>query len=121
MKAFTDLEQSKKLADILPIISADMYYQMDYNLEELIEVPQVIEDIGEHFSLFPEDVPCWSLAALFNLFDWPELSTSSLGDGSIGVMISVYPNGYRHDSGWHDNPVDACVEMIVKLKEKSLL
>ncbi len=38
MKAFTDVEQSKKLAEILPIESADMY--------------------------FNDNEPCWSLAAL---------------------------------------------------------
>ena len=26
MKAYTDIEQSKKLAEILPVESADMYY-----------------------------------------------------------------------------------------------
>lgn len=65
--------------------------------------------------------PCWSLTALLNIFDWPKLSTSSLGDGTIGVMISVYPNGYRHDSCWNYNSVDACYEMIIKLKELNLL
>ena len=117
MKAYTDIEQSKKLSEILPLKSADMSYHASYSGNGVIS--------GYQATLCPFTlvswiaVPCWSLAALFNLFDWPKLSTSSMGDGSIRVMISAYPNGYRHDSGWHDNPVDACVELICKLKENN--
>ena len=34
MKSYTDLEQSKKLAEILPIESADMSYTWDFDDEQ---------------------------------------------------------------------------------------
>lgn len=39
MKAYTDIEQSKKLAEILPIESADMYYfrQIDNDCNRILE------------------------------------------------------------------------------------
>ena len=123
MKSYTDLEQSKKLAEILPIKSADMHYWLAWRggiSEEYKNIPKVgiPKEYKQRKYLW---CPCWSFSALFNIFDWPKLSTSSLGDGTIGIMISVYPNGYRHDSGWFSNPIDACYEMVLKLKEKNLL
>ena len=94
MKAYTDIEKSKKLAEILPVESADMYYH---------------------------PYPCWSLAALLDVLPFPQLSKDNLGSGKIGWMVSAYPDNCRYDSCWHDNPVDACVEMIVKLNEQKLL
>lgn len=116
LKAYTDIEQSKKLAEILPHESADMHY-IKHSFENFYNP---IPFIGK-YSKIHDEIPCWSFSALFNIFDWPKLSTSSLGDGTIGIMISVYPNGYRHDSGWYDNPIDACVEMVLKLHELNLL
>lgn len=113
MKSYTDIEQSKKLTEILPLESADLYYYK-YGL------PHFIEGQGDYESIrtdkYHDYIPCWSLTALFNIFDWPKLSSSSLGVG-----ISVYPNGYRHDSRLFDNPIDACYEMILRLHELNLL
>jgi hypothetical protein len=64
---------------------------------------------------------CWSLAALLELLDYPQLSKDKLGSGKVGWMVSVYLNDCRYDSCWHDNPVDACVSMIEKLNELNLL
>ena len=133
IKAYTDLEQSNILKDILPPESADHHYVrkicdfMGNPVDGKWSTPKYGNPNSsyanyavQNFTSY-EKLPCWSLAALFNLFDWPKLSTSSMGDGSNGVMISAYPNGYRHDSGWHDNPVDACYEMICKLHKQKLL
>ena len=118
MKAYTDLEQSKKLAEILPLKSADMHYWLAWRggiSEEYKNIPKVgIPNKYKRRKYLW--CPCWSLAALFNIFDWPKLSSSSLGVG-----ISVYPNGYRHDSRLFDNPIDACYEMILRLHELNLL
>lgn len=122
-KMYTDINQSKKLAEILPIESADMHYWLAWRggiSEEYKNIPKVgiPEKYKQRKRLW---CPCWTLAALLNIFDWPKVSTSSLGDGNIGIMISVYPNGYRYDSDWFDNPIDACYEMIIKLHEQELL
>ena len=59
MKAYTDIEQSKKLAKILPLESADMYYSK-HSLENYYSP---IPLIGKHSNIHNE-IPCWSLAAL---------------------------------------------------------
>lgn len=114
MKSYTDLEQSKKLAEILPIESADMSYDWFVIGEKYSSIPQCRKYIDD-------ELPCWSLTALLNVLDYPQLSKDKLGSGKIGWMVSVYPNDCRYDSCWHTNPVDACVEMIVKLHEQKLL
>lgn len=65
IKAYTNLEQSKELAKILPLKSADMGY-----------IPSEEDDDGNTLYtadfksefIFGEDcVPCWSLAALIDV------------------------------------------------------
>ena len=115
MKAFTSIEQSKKLAEILPLESADMGWYYSRN-------PQAARNqmwLGTKTE--NADITCWSLAALLELLDYPQLSKDKLGSGKEGWMVSVYPDNCRYDSCWHDTPVDACVEMILKLYELNLL
>ena len=111
MKAYTDLEQSKKLAKILPLESADMNYWCGTQIR-----------IGGHRTMDKDlDIPCWSLSVLLDVLHYPQLSKDKLGSGKAGWMVSAYPNDCRHDSCWHDNPVDACYEMILKLNELKML
>jgi hypothetical protein len=114
MKSYTDIEQSKKLAEILPIESADMYY-VNSDIDKII-IRKWKDEMHDE-----DDIPCWSLTALLNILPSPHLSNDKLGGGKTGWMVSVYPDNCRHDSCWHDNPVDACVGMIIKLKELNLL
>ena len=113
-KICTSLEQSQKLLELgIDINTADMFYTIiDQGL--YLEVKQGIEPSKD-------DIPCWSLAALLDILDYPQLSKDKLGGGKVGWMVSVYPNDCRYDSCWHDNPVDACIEMIIKLHELNLL
>lgn len=114
-KAFTSLEQSKKLAEILPIESADMgwYYSKDPNAaRNQMWVGTKVEN---------SDIPCWSLAALLNILDYPQLSKDKIGDEKVGWMVSVYPDNCRYDSIWYNSPIDACYEMILKLHELKML
>jgi hypothetical protein len=111
IKSYTDLEQSKKLAEILPIESADMHYVL-VDSEKNLYSPS----LGKYIGILPH-YPAWSLAALLSVLPFPQLSKDKLGSGKVGWMVSVYPNNCRYDSCWHDNPVDACVDMIEKLHE----
>ena len=111
MKSYTDLEQSKELAEFLPIDSADMFYRNNGVDAKLM---------WEH-NAHKVKYPCWSLAALLDVLPFPQLSKDKLGSGKVGWMVSVYPDNCRYDSCWHDNPIDACVEMICWLHEKELL
>lgn len=115
MKSCTDLNQSKKLAEILPIESADMHYVMIDTENEIYSA-----GLSNYMGILPS-FPSWSLAALLELLDYPQLSKDKLGSGKVGWMISVYPNNCRYDSRWYDNPVDACVEMIIKIHELKIL
>jgi len=54
MKAYTDLEQSRKLAEILPLESADMWVHPYWD-----DVPNIGTADLEY-----NQFPCWSLAAL---------------------------------------------------------
>ena len=116
MKSYTDLEQSKVLSKILPLESADMWYQytgisIKDGSKKPIYFPMVIRDCESD-----EDIPCWSLAALLGV----------LPNGI--VMNKDSQNGRYHFSSKYigtyvtaDNPIDACYEMIIKLKELNLL
>ena len=64
MKSYTNLEQSKKLAEILPNESADMYYHNRVDIPDNFPLP--IE--WKHGNpLLSQEIPCWSLAALMSL------------------------------------------------------
>ena len=114
MKAFTDLEQSKKLAEFLSLESADMYYPYfgDNKWGETARFGEALEYSGR------KDIPCWSLTALFDIL--PIL------DNRSPVIPKTFDGKYRvvyHSTAYekailtsdYDNPVDACYEMIIKL------
>lgn len=131
IKSYTDLEQSKKLAQILSHESADMYYFLDPtpagNIYHIV-IPQI--DFGTK-TREPEynkgDIPCWSLMALlsvipkcigdYNIFriDINDIDTSIWYDKIGYGVCNELPDITMKE------PVDACVEMIEKLKEKDLL
>ena len=111
MKAFTDIEQSRKLAEILPAESADAFYDME-----------------------DWTTPCWSLAALFEGVLPLEAEIHKQTDGhKIYYYVEVYTKEIYMklkrmnkaeiclSTERHENLVDACVEMIFTLKEKDLL
>ena len=108
-KIATDLEQSKKLAEILPIESADMYYR---------EVSFGFYDLTTHLpdkSIFPypKGIEAWSLSALLNTIPFVTLMKDEdgwYGECEKGTIAS-----------WNTELVDACVEMIIQLKERGLL
>lgn len=118
MKSYTDIEQSHKLAEILPIESADMWYWKSPTTGFVPERPMFHK--SEHLL----NIPAWSLSALLAL---------------MPKQFGRYTKSlYWFDDAWHceyidedseamndgasaDNPVDACVKMILKLKEKNLL
>lgn len=127
MKNFTDIEQSKQLAKFLPLESADMEYILEHWIDEKThrhkegynEIPVV--KVDDDCELQPITHPCWSLAALLDILPEPQLSGDKLGSEKMEWIVSVYPNDCRFDSSWHDNPVDACYEMILNLHELNIL
>ena len=139
MKSYTDLEQSKKLAKILPLESADMIYMPMMDIDSMsnsgfFSIPECYP-FNEFKDSDTKPLPCWSLAALLSILP------PYLFEFERGIDLNVYPN--LNGKGWHcsympncienmekdkfklitseDSPVDACVEMIIKLKELNLL
>lgn len=111
IKSYTDIEQSRKLAEILPLETADMYWWPSgkwYYIEAM--------DDGD-FNEEEGHIRAWSLAALLNVLPFPQLSKDKLGNGKVGWMVSVYLDDCRYDSCWHDNQIDCCYELILKLYE----
>ncbi len=112
MKFYTNMEQSEKLAEILPIESADMYY------DRATKIP--------YYSLsgsIPKDwsIPAWSLGALFNILPAVEIIKQTNEDSLGGYHIEYTTrNKYLYTERF-DNPVDACIEMIIKLHDCKLL
>lgn len=133
IKAYTNIEQSKKLAEILPLESADMCYKCigedpyDVCLRPYSEWKEEYKGllVGKEADV----IPCWSLVALF------EVIPKYIGDNYVLRM------GYNKDFGiWYDEDdevgcgvsielpditndsiIDACYEMILKLHEANLI
>ena len=136
IKSYTDLEQSKKLAEILPLESADQTWARIAIAGANLDVPEELQ--YRHNGDMPFQyysgigIPCWSLASLLGvlppyLYEWEK-----------GIDFNLYPSVAKN--GWWcagyisqdlssenkdkftlitnaDNPVDACYEIILKLNE----
>ena len=130
MKSYTDIEQSKKLAEILSLESADAKYGYiaPYEYSDRMydegydEIPYPIAFIKKDYSNFfveeyDDELPCWSLAALLNVLpNGSDIVKEETDTENEKYMCTV---GINDDiiSTFANNPVDACVEMILKLKE----
>lgn len=122
MKSYTDIPQSERLVKILPLESADMYYREWKRMTKHIRIAHV-GSAGEN------DLPCWSLAALLNVLPkiyYPVKDHKT--DLILGKPKDKWCVLYWDTTGMQDgeetlgdNPVDACVDMIVKLKEKNMI
>ena len=113
IKSYTDLQQSRKLAEILPLESADMYYDRG-------RLPSLIDKYVTHESIktdkYQHLIPCWSLVSLLSVLPDYTLQTST--DGTVFVVCESKKPVI---SGAYDNPLDACYEMIIRLHELNLL
>ncbi|WP_288888061.1 hypothetical protein [uncultured Eubacterium sp.] len=130
MKSYTDLKQSKKLVGILPLESADMIIVSIGDREGVVTTTMPKETFNmlrTPFVDIRETTPCWSLAALIAIL--PRFIEFK-GDKYYLRFMKEYVE-YANDevsitgrclhTTGNDNLVDACVEMILKLKENNLL
>lgn len=118
-KIATDLEQSKKLAEILPLESADMLYYCSKESNTLIREEPFIRSFKETNTF--SYVPCWSLAALLDVL--PEGVIENYYAPNLQKENGKYSIAYGNEEllGIADNPIDACYEMILKLYELKTL
>ena len=129
-KIATDLNQGQKLSKILPIESADMSWVSIYDENHLMSDyrPDYRLYLIPYRSNSWESVPAWSLSALINVLpDTIEDDTGVLFGLNIKKNFVEYYNPSMgalyatYHSVNADDLIDACVEMILKLKEKGLL
>ena len=133
IKSFTTIKQSKKLAEILPLESADMRYgyiaPYDYSDRmydggyDEIPYPKDFLIKNPNFSAneYDAELPCWSLSALLDVLpNGTDIVKEEADTENEKYMCTV---GVKDDimSTFSNNPVDACYEMILKLHELNLL
>lgn len=141
MKSYTDIEQSKNLAKILPHESADLKWFFWMEESNASKTPSfgyskiMAETYKETDAIY---LPCWSLSALLGvlqIYTTPtafstNISVPSLTKTKNGYSIT-YVGNYRIMESNNDidspieiiadNPIDACVNMIIKLNKLNLL
>ena len=132
IRSYTTVEQSRKLAEILPPESVDMKW---YFWKDEIDAPKVptfgyskttAESYKDTEAVY---LPCWSLASLLSVLPkkyYPIKDHET--DLILGKPKDKWCVLYWDTTGMQDgeqtlddNPVDACVEMIIKLHEMNLL
>lgn len=121
IQSYTSLEQSQKLAEFLPLESADMYYHKDRN-NDFVQYPHFVEEyqsMTDRKIVFGDNViPCWSLAALLDVL--PKIINHETL--FVEALASLWHVGYRGIYTVRSfNLVDACYEMVVELHEQNLL
>lgn len=126
MKSYTDLEQSKKLAEILPLESADYHYitqgEKSYFYSYSLS-SDAIKDYDEEIKY----IPCWSLAALIDIIEnidklqKVEVSfTHNSGKYWVNVHFDEF-GSFCQDHELYDSKIDALIAIIKKLKSRNLL
>jgi hypothetical protein len=134
IKSFTSLEQSKKLAEILPLESADMCYKCIEDDPYDIICKPYSEWKEEYKGLLVRGdanvTPCWSLSALLDvipqeIFDGEYIINVTEGLNNRWVITYDHFDNRNHSyyglSTDADNLVDACTDIIIKLKERNII
>ena len=137
MKSYTSLEQAKKLAKILPLESADICYKCigedpyDACLRPYSEWKE--EYKGLLVAKEVDVIPCWSLAALLGVLPFHLIVDNQRYEFSMkkgldkngetyAIKYAIFNTTfYFHLTNYYNNPIDACVEMILKLYELKML
>ncbi len=122
IKSFTDISQSKKLAEILPLESADMYWWYSgkrYYIEAMDD-----GDFNEE-----GDIRAWSLAALSE-FILPYIADNDgnnykfyLSKDGLNRWVAYYKsdNVSIHICEESDNMIDVILEMVCWLKNEEYI
>ena len=130
MKSYTDLKQSRTLAEFLPHNTSDQTWARIAIAGANLGIPeekQYRHDGDMPFYFYSgTGVPCWSLAALLDVikdkcdyFEFVYLKRTY--DGRANLLVDVYRLSTDVYDVYNKEAVDACVEMILKLHELKLI
>lgn len=127
IKSYTDLEQSKRLAEILPIESADMYY----GVLNTTYANTLYDSCDIKYFNFHEYTPCWSLAVLLEYLREHHLFPDIINaDGCILMDVTFYDEDETEEKtivplhfvrAEGKNIIDACYDIILKLHKINML
>ena len=122
IKSYTDIEQSKKLAEILPLESADMCWTpFDEKWDAYLGAPNL--------DAIKKEIPCWSLAAL-SKFILPYIADNDgnnykfyLSKDGIDRWIAYYKSDdvSIHICEESYNMIDVIFEMVCWLKNEEYI
>ena len=133
MKSYTSLDQSHKLAEFLPLESADnviVSFGDREGTKTVVMPKETFDIIRTPFDDIRNVIPCWSLAVLIE--EIPEIINFDDDESDYALEILMegglyylsYGNLLEHDKieiEPQEYFVDACYEMIIKLHELNLL
>jgi hypothetical protein len=119
MKSYTDINQSKKLAEFLPLESADICYikhssSNNPNWEFNEDFPPMILGHVPINKITVETLPCWSLTALLGILPNENILIKTTDGKYYCLAKDVMTKHY-------DNPIDACYDMIMRLNKLKIL
>lgn len=118
MKAYTDVEQSKVLAKILPLESADMSYR-PYREEG--GIPDYHLDLCPYVFASWIGVPAWSLAALLDYLKQHYYVKLDHDGISWSITCIEHDTAKKYTSSMFDDPIDACWGIILRLNKENHL
>lgn len=127
MRSYTNIEQSRKLAEILPMESADCYWDYD-DLQKYHRISWFEDGYNKESQLRSNEnnICAWSLAALLDVLPKnlyigrPVLATNYRGYYWVSYF-DEYMKEKNFTSKIYNNPIDACYEMIIHLHELNVL
>ena len=121
IKLYTDLEQSRKLSEILPLESVDMRIGNYVGKSGKVDGTNIhYYTKGETFGA-PQIIEAWSLAALLDVIPGGQVNRMAYSDkyeASSWYNSDFEPAYYVEDC---DNAIDACYEMVLQLYKLNLL
>ena len=137
IKSYTDIEQSKVLAEILPLESTDMFCADVFDKEKELHSYNFhilstwgcknFDELKERENKFVQFIPCWSLAALLDIIPKHINEDNTLridvNENSFAIWYDEIGCGVNNDLPdiTMESAIDACVAMIEKLHEFKIL
>ena len=133
MKSYTNIEQSRTLAEILPKETADQTWQRVAIAGANLGVPEEIQyrhNGDMPFQIYSGiGVPCWSLAALLDVIK----QVKEINHQRVTILVGRFAGNHWYvellrvqderlvEFKHSKELVDTCVEMILRLYEQKLL